>query len=126
MYLIDTNMLIYHFADQIPVHAHKTIDNIFKNHFNISVISKIEFLGWKQFDDKQLKKAKSFLDFATVINLSKHITDKTIKMKQVHNIKLPDAVIAATALSKKLTLVTRNTEDFKGLRIKIYNPFSEG
>jgi len=70
-----------------------------------------------------LKKAKEFLDFATVINLTKPIVDKAIKIKQTHNIKLPDAVIAATALSRKLILVTGNVEDFRGIKIKIYNPF---
>lgn len=73
----------------------------------------------------QLKKAKEFLAFATVINLSKPMVDRTIKIKQNYNIKLPDAVIAATALSKKMTLVTRNAEDFKGIKIKIYNPFED-
>jgi len=125
VYLIDTNILIYHFANQIPVHAQETTDKLFINHFNISVITKIEFLGWKNFNEKQLKKAKEFLDFATVINLSKPIVDRSIKIKQDYNIKLPDAVIAATALSKKMTLVTRNAEDFKGIKIKIYNPFED-
>jgi len=99
------------------------LDNIFKHYFNVSVITKIEFLGWRKFNGKQLKKAKEFLDFATVINLNKSIVDRAIKIKQTHNIKLPDAVIAATALSKKLTLVTRNAEDFKGIKVKIYDPF---
>jgi predicted nucleic acid-binding protein len=125
VYLIDTNILIYHFANHIPVNAQETIDKLFKNHFNVSVIAKIEFLGWKNFNDKQLKKAKEFLDFATAINLSKPIVDRTIKIKQDYNIKLPDAVIAATALSKKMTLVTRNAEDFNGIKVKIYNPFED-
>lgn len=116
MYLIDTNILIYHFADQIPVHAQETIDKLFKDHFNISVVTKIKFLGWNKIHGKQLKKA---------IDLNKPVVDKTIWIKQSHNIKLPDAIIAATALLRKLILVTRNAEDFKGIKIKIYNPFSE-
>jgi hypothetical protein len=125
VYLIDTNILIYHFANQIPIAAQETLDKIFKDHFNISVITKIEFLGWKNFNDKQLKKATEFLGFATVINMSKPVIDKTIKIRQTHNIRLPDAVIAATALSRNMTLVTRNADDFKGIKIKIYNPFGD-
>ena len=101
------------------------LDTIFKEHFNVSVTTKIEFLGWRQFDKKRIKKAKEFLDFATVINLTKPVVDRTIRIKQTHNIKFPDAVIAATALSKKFTLVTRNAEDFIDIKIKIYNPFDE-
>lgn len=123
MYLLDTNILIYHFADQLPSHAQETIDDIFKRNFNISVITKIEFLGWRKLNNKQMQKAKEFLSFATVISLNRLISDRTIIIKQSHNIKLPDAIIAATALSRNFTLVTRNSEDFKELKIKIYNPF---
>jgi len=44
-YLIDTNILIYHFADEIPGEAQDKIKSIFKKSFNISIITKIEFLG---------------------------------------------------------------------------------
>ncbi len=36
---------------------------------------------------------------------------------------IEDALIAATALRHGLTLVTRNTKDFAGLRVKLLNPF---
>ena len=40
------------------------------------------------------------------------------------NIKLPDVVIAATAMHKNLILVTRNEDDFKDVeRLEVYNPF---
>jgi predicted nucleic acid-binding protein len=34
-----------------------------------------------------------------------------------------DAMIAATAIEKKLTVVTRNTKDFKRFKVKLLNPF---
>jgi len=47
-----------------------------------------------------------------------------IDIKRTYKIKLSDAVIAATALSNNLILVTRNTDDFKGvIDLEIYNPF---
>lgn len=34
-----------------------------------------------------------------------------------------DALIAATAMAHNYTLVTRNTKDFQGLKMKLFNPF---
>ncbi|MEA2033951.1 MAG: hypothetical protein U9N40_00430 [Euryarchaeota archaeon] len=47
-YLIDTNILIYYFADTIPKQAVSKIEEIFRASFNISIITKIEFLGWEK------------------------------------------------------------------------------
>ena len=38
--------------------------------------------------------------------------------------QVPDAQIAATALEHGLILVTRNTKDFEGLDIKLFNPWA--
>jgi len=47
-YLVDTNILIYYFAGAIPDMS--GIEGIFKASFNISILTKIEFLGWKRHD----------------------------------------------------------------------------
>jgi predicted nucleic acid-binding protein len=52
------------------------------------------------------------------------LAELTIELKRDNNIKLADALIAATALSNDLILVTRNEDDFSDLtNLKIYNPF---
>jgi predicted nucleic acid-binding protein len=122
-YLIDTNILIYHFADAVPEEEIEKIKNIFKESFAISIVSKIEFLGWKKHTDEGYRSAEEFIQHAKVININKRIADKTIELRRKHSIKLPDALIAATALTHHLTLITRNDEDFKNMNLKIYNPF---
>lgn len=48
----------------------------------------------------------------------------TIDIRRKRKIKLPNAVIAATALRSNLILVTRNEADFKDVEmLEIYNPF---
>ena len=43
----------------------------------------------------------------------------------MHTIKLPDAIIAATALVYDLTLISRNVSDFKNIEgLKVLNPFT--
>ena len=123
-YLIDTNIIIYHFKDDIPEQNCELVDKIFRESFNISVISKIEFLGWRNFSTDQIRQAKEFLLNAKIYQLSNSIADKTIHIRQTSQIKLPDAVIAATCLINDFILVTRNIVDFSAVEgINIINPF---
>jgi predicted nucleic acid-binding protein len=124
-YLFDTNILIYYFNGSLSEDIKKEISEMLRQNFTISVISKMEFLGFSKFTSEQKEQATQFLSFAKVIPLEDDIVDSVIKMKQRKNIKLPDAIIAATALSDNLHLVTRNVEDFKSIKIKIVNPFEK-
>jgi len=50
----------------------------------------------------------NFINDALVIELEQPIKLKAADIRKIHKIKLPDAIIAATALIYNLTLVTRN------------------
>ncbi len=125
MYLIDTNILVYHINKNIPQNTRLKLRQIFKNYFNISVLTKMEFLGFKKHTEKSFKKSTKFLENADIIGLDDEIVDIVISLKRNKKMKLPDAIIAATAKKNDLTLVTRNEKDFKGTGLNIYNPFSE-
>jgi predicted nucleic acid-binding protein len=84
----------------------------------------MEFLGYKRHTVETFEKAKNFIEFAYVIDLDEEIVDTVISLRRSENIKLPDAIIAATAKTNKWTLVTRNERDFKNVDLDIYNPFS--
>lgn len=123
-YLIDTNIIIYEFQDAFPVECIEIVDKIFDDSFNISIISEIEFLGWRNFSEEDIKNAVNFLGFACIHPLNAEIKDLAIKIKQKNNIKLGDAIIAATAIHNDYTLVTRNSKDFEKIEnIKLFNPF---
>jgi hypothetical protein len=88
------------------------------------VISKIELLGWRKYTLEQYQVALQFIQHANIIYLDNEITEQTVSIKQTYPLKLPDAVIAATALFYGWMLVTRNTKDFESITcLKIYNPF---
>ena len=124
MYLLDTNILIYHFNNNIPESSSKDINSILKNHFNISVITKIEFLGYRGHTSESFKAAKSFLDEARIYYLEEKVVDSVIEIRKENSINMADAIIASTAIVNNFTLVTRNVDDFKDLGIEILNPFS--
>jgi predicted nucleic acid-binding protein len=60
------------------------------------------------------------------IPLHEAIVQRTITLRQQYRIRLPDALIAATALDLGVPLVTRNTQDFHPIDgLLILNPFAE-
>jgi len=126
-YLIDTNVLIYFFDGKLTEKQTDIVIKIFEKSFIISVISKIEFLGFKEYlENEKYLEAKSFLSNAAVIPLSDSLIDPIIQLKQRLNLKLGDAIIGATALKNNLTIVTRNQKVFHKIEnLKIVNPFDD-
>jgi hypothetical protein len=126
-YLIDTNILIYYLAGALSPEERPTVDKILRESFNISVITRIELLGWNGHTPEGLVKARHLLDCARCIPLTDALAEKTIELRTSSSISLPDAVIAASALSLDATLVTRNEEDFTQVtELRIFNPFRSG
>lgn len=122
-FLIDTNLLIYHTkGSQVALNFLSKITD--ESFLNISILTKIEFLGWDKHTPEGLQKCKKLIQSAIDYPLDEEVADKAIAIKRQINIKLADAVIAATALINELTLATRNVEDFKMLEeINLVNPF---
>jgi predicted nucleic acid-binding protein len=89
----------------------------------VSVISKIEVLRFNA--PLQIERVLSaFFDNSRILLLDEDVVEITISVCKQHKIKLPDAIIAATALSLNLTLLTRNTEDFKHIQgLTVVNPW---
>jgi hypothetical protein len=124
-YLWDTNTAIYYLQQQFPPTAEKFIDELLKvEQPIISAITEIELLCWKTASEKDLAVLHSFINDILVIELERPIKLKTADIRKQHKIKLPDAIIAATALVYGLTLVTRNIDDFKNIEgLDVVNPY---
>lgn len=78
----------------------------------ISIITAIEFLSWPKLTDASLPIARAVLDQCATENIGTSIRDNSAIIKRTFKLKLPDAVIAATALHLNAPLVTRD-KDFK-------------
>ncbi len=117
--LLDTNIIIYYFNGLV---TDSRIDKILKESFNISIISKIEFLSWQKLrTDKTLEqKALNFISHANVYELTDEIAEKVIDIRQQYRVKTPDAIIGATALVHGFDVVTNNVDDFKNLDLEVF------
>ena len=123
-YLWDTNTVIYYLQQQFSPSAEKFIDSILPDSQPaISVITEIELLCWKTATKKDLEVLHNFIEDAWIFELEKDIKLNTAELRKIHRIKLPDAIIAATALVYDLTLITRNVNDFKNIDgLNVVNP----
>ena len=87
----------------------------------ISVITRIELLT-KTEPASEYATMQSFVQSVDVLSLDELVTQQTISLRQQHRVKLPDAIIAATALAHGLTLLTRNVSDFKATGLIVLDP----
>jgi predicted nucleic acid-binding protein len=123
-YLFDTNILIYYFNGEMEDSVANYVSELMAESFQVSVISKMEFLGFL-FTEQEKQQAIEFMDYAKIIKLNDEIVQRVIDIRQEKRIKLPDAIIAATAMEYSAVLITRNTKDFNSLALETVNPFKD-
>ena len=98
--LIDTNIVIY------TMEAHPALKGIVLCSPAISIISEIELLGKKGISTQEVTDIKTLLKGFPIISINDEIKEVAILLKQKYSIKTPGAIIAATAKSLGLTLIT--------------------
>jgi len=71
-----------------------------------SSVTRMELLGYTGITAHEIKIITSLLNHLALIQIDSLIENRTIAIKQQHKIKLPDAIILATALVNRLKLLT--------------------
>jgi hypothetical protein len=114
-YLADTNTIIDLVVGRLPAASISWLEQqLERQTVTISVITRIELLT-KTEPAAEYATMQSFVQSVAVLPLDEPVTRQTIRLRQQHRVKLPDAIIAATALAHGLTLLTRNVSDFQAL-----------
>ena len=117
--LIDSNLIIYaaqsehdelrgYIADEAPF---------------VSVMSKVETLGYHGLDTDEKAFLEDFFGAAAVLPVSQNVVEEAIRLRQKRNMSLGDALIAGTATSRGLRVVTHNTDDFDWIdELEVFHP----
>ncbi|MGH7950997.1 MAG: type II toxin-antitoxin system VapC family toxin [Limisphaerales bacterium] len=86
----------------------------------VSIVTWMEVLAGAD-DSEEEAIMREFLSRFKVQPLEKAVAERAIKIRRQHKLKLPDAIIWATAKELGRILVTRNTKDFSetdaGIRV---------
>ena len=99
--VLDTSLIINLFKGNSEITELITNRNLF-----VSVITEIEVLSFPNITPPEKALLKQFLSECYVVDIEPAIKDITIEIRAKFKTKLPDAVIAATALYFDLPLFT--------------------
>ncbi len=113
--LIDTNIAIGYIGNRLSVQSMDKLDDLFNSQYHLSVINKIELLGYPNLEKIEEEKFNLFINHSIIHQIDNKTIEKTIEIRKKHRIKLPDAIIAATCLLNGLDILTLNVKDFENI-----------
>lgn len=120
--MIDTNVVSDYLAATLPKTGIALMDQVIDAIPNISVITQIELLCWKTTKPVE-QKVQNLIADSTVLLITPDVITHCVRIRRDKKIKMPDAIIAATALAYNLVLV--NIKDFEGVpRLRVINPYA--
>ena len=97
--VIDTNIIIKLFSGDKSCQ-----DIVHQKLLLLSFITEIELLSWPTSTSEDESLLNSFLHDCFITNVTDDIKKAAIEIRKKYKLKVPDAIIAATATTKNLTL----------------------
>ena len=121
--MIDTNVVVDYLGRKLPLPGMRFINRELRKGIQVSIITKIELFSFNTAQEEEAI-IKSFIGGMEIIRLDDEIAELAVRVRKNHSIKVADAIIAATALSSNLVLITRNIRDFKPIpELNLINPW---
>lgn len=105
-FLLDANFILAILNEQEPVIQIMSSRSIDDSDCSYSSITRIELLSFPKITLQDIAIIEGFLSRTQYIPLSTEIEDETILIRRQYKLKLPDAIIAASAKCLKLQLLT--------------------
>ena len=99
--------------------AIKALKTIKPENIAISAVTRMELLvgAWNNAEQRKIEKSLDAIqDIAISEDISAKAVDLIRKYAKSHGLKIPDAIIAATAIDQSFQLFTYNVRDFKFIK----------
>ncbi len=117
--LLDSNIVIYIAKKALSPEVFIKADDA----LYLSDVSFMETLGYAFSDENEKEAIETLLSVLFRLPIDEEVVLKVISIRQTRKMKLPDAIIAATALVHDCMVITRNISDFSGLPgLVVLNP----
>lgn len=99
--VLDTNAILYFLGGKLA-------EPLPPGEYVISVITEMELLSYPLLDASAQAAISDFLSQIAIIGLDNEVKDIAIRLRREQQLKLPDAIVAATAFSLGAPLVTND------------------
>ena len=103
--LLDTNIALYLLGG-------KLVTPLPVGNYAVSVITEMELLAWPSLTPLEEARVKAFLQSVTLCELTPAIRQQAVRLRREERLKLPDAIICATALEHRVDLWTNDERLF--------------
>ena len=118
-YLLDTNIVLYVLNGESDL-----ISFLNDQLIHISIITEMELLSFHSISKQEQHSLKDFIGEIEVTPLNEKIKDTAIAIRKKYKLKLPDSIVAATAIAYNIPLITAD-KHFKlisELQLLLYDP----
>lgn len=109
--LVDSDVLVDH------LRGHRRFE-AGADELHVSAVTRAELFSGRASEEPRIRR---LLEPMAQLSVDAAVAERAGRLRRTSGLRLPDALIAATALQHRLTLVTRNVGDFsraKGLRVR--------
>ena len=113
MYTLDTNAILYYLKDDVG--AVSVLRDVFAENVPIyvSAVTELELFAYSDLTAEEELLIEELLATISVIPVDSRIARLAALVRRSYRLKVPDSVIAATAMFTGSKLLTRNTRDFR-------------
>ncbi len=106
--LLDSNIILYLLGGD-----HTLVAILEEKQLCLSFISELELLSYRNISDLDAKSIKRFLKECIIVDINADIKEACIRLRKNHQLKLPDAIIVATAYFFDMPLLTADRDFLK-------------
>jgi predicted nucleic acid-binding protein len=102
-FVLDTNIALYHLGNRLGEPLPSGV-------YFISIITEMELLAYPSLSESETRRIYEFLGYLKIVNIDDSIKTLAIQLRKESKLKLPDAIIVATAISLEAVLLTNDTK----------------
>ena len=125
-YLLDTSAGSKYIQSLLSEKAADLMDVAVEAGSMMLVVTRMELLSWVTRSPELDDDIREFIATSTIVDLSEPVIQQTIRLRRHYRgLKLPDAIIAATAIVNNFTLLSTNDTDFEKLTDLNYKSLSQ-